>query len=857
MGFIIAKNITSSGINIPDLSGVYIDAYGQVDLLEFFTLDEIDNSLDLDDAIINDTIIINDGTRDLSKEDSLKNTSLPTVYEVPDEFLDLNDTPTTYSGLNYVFLKVNDEKSGVEFTPINFYDLADIPTYSGHAGELVQINNNESGIDYTHIESILSTASGIRNVIYVAKNGNDSSGTGTYNNPFLSVKKALESITDNDQDNRYIILVAPGVYIEDNPIQLKDYVNLFGIGGMTPSILKAQNSDENLLVGSISEIAGLQLTGTETSSAIYVDSEVLFRLENIVFYDCKDGIHINSSNASVTAYDFTGFTVSGTIDNLVKVSAGQLDVHTFAILGNADINTIFKCEGSNSILKIFNGVFDTSDSVINALYADNSAIIHIQDAEFNNVENVVRVDNGSEIKLIGCSANDSCEKHIFVEDLNSYVYWIGGYLNREKVFYPDGYDNDLLFFQDSVSKTLTVHGDLNIGRVEKGRSVSIGEGASYTRGMVVLTTDNTATSTSDGGNIVDISDNAASTISGTTFGFQGTNANHTILFSSELSSVYDSLDNIKIRGLYINQKLAAVENVKRSFVLEYWNGGMWKEISTMATHSNYFYPYANEIFIRADSEEHIFLSEPSDWAKKTINGKNLYWFRFRIKHNLVSNPVFNYCKLLTSKTKIGRDGYTVYFGLGKFRQTLLGTGNIFGESGGVSSSYVDIGSGGVPTGWYHSMKNNQLNGTGDAIHFQISLPKGICTASPLKIIVVGHPEQSGSSNNGVMKISALPLEVQGVQVADPSGGIMPVSRDLSNTETFNAKQAQVTVYDIPLSTNNKLQSFESDDIDISNYYEGDMVAIRIEFDDDGDCKDYIVWSVEVSGVKWTHGERID
>ena len=47
---------------------------------------------------------------------------------MPHDFLDLTDTPTTDSGLEYIFLKVNDERDGVEFTPISFLDLADTPT---------------------------------------------------------------------------------------------------------------------------------------------------------------------------------------------------------------------------------------------------------------------------------------------------------------------------------------------------------------------------------------------------------------------------------------------------------------------------------------------------------------------------------------------------------------------------------------------------------------------------------------------------------------------------------------------------------------------------------------------------------
>lgn len=58
-------------------------------------------------------------------------------------------------------------------------------------------------------------------------------------------------------------------------------------------------------------------------------------------------------------------------------------------------------------------------------------------------------------------------------------------------------------------------------------------------------------------------------------------------------------------------------------------------------------------------------------------------------------------------------------------------------------------------------------------------------------------------------------------------------------------------------TADKVLQVTSDDINISNYYEGDALFIRIELDDDGSGnKDIIIWSVAIAGVKWTHGERI-
>ena len=54
--------------------------------------------------------------------------------------------------------------------------------------------------------------------VHVSKNGNDSTADGSITYPFLTIKAALASITDNDATHRYNIYVDVGIYVELNPI---------------------------------------------------------------------------------------------------------------------------------------------------------------------------------------------------------------------------------------------------------------------------------------------------------------------------------------------------------------------------------------------------------------------------------------------------------------------------------------------------------------------------------------------------------------------------------------------------------------------------------------------------------------
>ena len=66
------------------------------------------------------------------------------------------------------------------------------------------------------------------NIIYVAKNGNDSND-GTINSPFLTIAAAVSSIsTAQPSRGGLAIHVAPGLYTENNPITLPNNVSLIG-----------------------------------------------------------------------------------------------------------------------------------------------------------------------------------------------------------------------------------------------------------------------------------------------------------------------------------------------------------------------------------------------------------------------------------------------------------------------------------------------------------------------------------------------------------------------------------------------------------------------------------------------------
>ena len=693
--------------------------------------------------------------------------------------------------------------------------------------------------------------------VYVDVNGDDSKD-GDLLNPLKTIEAGV-TLANSISTANVFVAIGAGTYTIQNPFDLPNNTFLVPWDNATWVASPANpaaavftvanaNADVNLWGGAILGVAGNEIGLDQTG----IGSTVFFRdfvMRNLnIGYKVSNGAMICiSTELSELDSIVTGYDVS---------NGASMQVEANNAVDNATATTMFKADGSGTILNIGGVTTVKSTNITTFLDLDNGAASQLLTGVIDGPTTGVRINNGSSLAALG-TAFVNTTTDINVLDQNSILRFVGTTLDKNKIIFPAGFKNDNLLFQDNTedAEATKIYGDLFVGRPERGTDLHSGEGEPYTRGMTVLTTDNTATSTTDGGNFIDVT-TAASSPSGSTFSFQGVTANHTILLASTLS---DGSSLLKHTGVRIIQTTAAVEVTPRSFVFEYWDGAAWAEIPVMSIEDVNSYRYGNEVFIRASVTEHIRYNADieSPWMLKTINGTNAFWARIRIAITITTAPVFEQFRIHPNSAEFSVDGYERFYGRARYRQTLLSFGNVWGESGGVLDASVPIGSGGIPTGWNHQIKNGQFNGSGDAIYINLTIPRGICTASSLKIRVVYHPEQSGASTDATFLVSVLPIEIQGTLEADPAGGTTPVARTLANTELVTANTAQVTTVSAPAVVPDKLQSFESDPVNISNYYEGDMVAIRVELDATGSAnKDFIIWGIELNAVQWSLGERL-
>lgn len=402
---------------------------------------------------------------------------------------------------------------------------------------------------------------------------------------------------------------------------------------------------------------------------------------------------------------------------------------------------------------------------------------------------------------------------------------------------------------------------INIGFPEKGSELRVGEGPPYVTGQVVLTTDGTAGPASDGGNFVDESVAAASKAS-STFTLQGLTAGHSVLFGSQRK---DSSGNPLFHyGLRIFQEVGAVGG---AFVFEIWDGAAWTEVKAMSTSQNEGYRYADSHLLRGPSREDIRynIGDTTAWANKTINGQDAYWSRIRITSVVTTLPVFQQTKLHTSASVFSDRGFYTAIGLAQFKEIIFAGGNVFGETGNVTSSNLNVGTGGVPTGWAHNSPNSLLDGNGDAVYTQFVIPDKTCTAYPLSLQVKLTLDAAGASvafPEGIM--SMIPLQTAGSLIADPAGGTAPIVRTLANTETLTAKAAQSVTHNLQPAGSSigddlsqKVFVIDFGPFDISSYYPGDVLAVRFELNDDGNPNyNVTLWALAVEGVNFATGKPL-
>lgn len=568
------------------------------------------------------------------------------------------------------------------------------------------------------------------NTIYVAKSGA----------PYDTITAGLAAASSGDT-----VLVSPGVYAES--VTVPAGVTLKGEGGShVTQITGSAATGTRVTMNAGSVIDGLKVTlPTDALPAIVYSGASLATGRDIRLIGAgASGIGVRNSGAgSFEIMDL--FYESGDCDTVCEVTAGELFIREGIVSQSAGA-VGFGARASAGVFG-FESYLVRGGSLVTALQATGTGSIIGATLECQSVTNGLRLSSDSGSIEIRASRFDGLTNDILVDAglTDGRIHVSGSEMSDNKFNTPAGWFDTadvVLGYQDEVEgdKSHRFLSELHVGRPECGRETVLGEGDSYTQGMVVLTTDSTAGPASDGGNLTDVSAEAASA-EGSTFTFQGTAAGHAIMWGSSLE---DASGTLKFWGMKMAQTVAAVEVTPLSFIWEIWNGAAWTEVNVMATDADTPYEsHANAVFLRANSSEQIRagITPSTTWARKSISGNNLYWFRVRITANLTTAPVFQQSKLHCSRFEVNADGQQECFGNARQTKDLLWHQRLQDDLAGSSpgNRTINFASGISLT----PIDNGFVNGVVDGVGETLAVPDGLDTSLPLTLEIVWVP----STNN--------------------------------------------------------------------------------------------------------------
>lgn len=619
--------------------------------------------------------------------------------------------------------------------------------------------------------------------LYVSKYGNDTLNDGSFISPYLTIKAAVASISDNSASNRYMIKVSSGVYSEDNPIEMKSYVDIQGSGEIQQTQIIAQNVDSNIINGeSSSGLSNMVLKGTNQCGIEYLEAG-MFIVRDIILSNCACGISINNSSALVDINRVLAYNDTSSMTIFIRVLAGQVVVLAPLIVAQSEVETGILADGSDALMFVSNYVTN-SNNITTAVDVKGSADVTINGARITgdlgdrigtafkctedgseldilsayvqHADYGIYIDNNSQIdaastviencdvglyagsndlpisRLFGGSIADSLTWDVYLSTDDCSLRGSGVAIDENKLYLNGAHVTMSHISSNEGDEGLNIKGELHVGSPERGYESVFGEGDSYTRGLLAYSF--------DGSNYTDISSDVQS-YSGSTFTFPNLNVNTSIYLSSNIL-VNELSDYHQFLGI---KMLSTIAQIGGTVVVEYWNGSAWSTVNHMITQSaDKYLRKGNQLFSVTPGTYQIRFNPfiVADWTKNepSVGMGSRYWIRFRISSGLTTAPVFEQFKLHTNRTELNEDGYVEYFGSARTYSGVPVPWSTF-QDAGSSLGDQDLW---LSTNCKVGLINNNFNTNGDSIGAITFLKPQIDTSAPLKLRAAIVSASSGS-----------------------------------------------------------------------------------------------------------------
>lgn len=175
-------------------------------------------------------------------------------------------------------------------------------------------------------------------ILYVSLNGNNTTGNGTFSNPYSLPSVAMASITGSSITNRYVIYCSAGVYGSSaTTILFKPYVYICCANPFSCRIQENLSIDSSMLVGNVRSGAfGVLFSGSSFATFDFTTDSTHSHV--IEFSNCQFNVPITYKSAGVADF-FSSYLCN--FFQAITISGGQTSMISCLVQTSLTSNTAF------------------------------------------------------------------------------------------------------------------------------------------------------------------------------------------------------------------------------------------------------------------------------------------------------------------------------------------------------------------------------------------------------------------------------------------------------------------------------------------------------------------------------------
>ena len=649
--------------------------------------------------------------------------------------------------------------------------------------------------------------------IYVSKDGNTR---------FSTIKEAVDHATSNG--NGFEINVQPGVYVENNPLELGTGNTIHSDAGPFITTIVAQNPNENLInIGGDCFVRAVRLVGCTGGAAISHDQSLgNAAVTESIITGCQKGIEAYGYPGVMMLFD-TQVMCDDTygVDYGIHVyNGGNIYGSTVVLSGyptNMMTHAIY-CDGSFSSGPYYRASLiylaaATANYATTGIYADNNARVKYNASSSRQNTTAIHIGSTgtSEILLRGVDLIDNTTD-LLVDATEIKFVGNGVEIDPAKIINNGNAELNIVSYSNATEEEgMYVYGKFNVGEPAHASRSQLGSGDNYTRTMKVFWNTNGETGTwTDQTTAATFATNPSFTL------FSDTSAGNCTYFGSDFP--FGGI------GTLIETVSNSSDDDNR--IWEIWNGAasppVWEEFNIMVTEfTPPYYSHSRSFAATTGILTNRFGIKTSDmetYGKKTLNGEEKYWVRVRATDTQLSNPTIQKVKIHSNHKRINVDGYTEYFGdsrpVGRFpwETNIAKPANSSPSNMDVYlSDNLSLGR----TENYFS-KNNT-----DRLGFNSNMPYDLDTSFPIKLQweIIGTDSNQGDVH-------------WVIRWGRSSNGIKVYQNSASAPSVATGEKSQVVIQTIPGSSSDTHLSNSAyiniDDMNFRNSDQNDLIWITVE-----------------------------